>query len=54
MYDHSKDPGQHTNLAKRAEHADTVLRLRQFIPTNAAAPTRGGSYMKKKPVGKRK
>ncbi len=54
LYDHAEDPDEYTNLAKRTEHADTIRRLREFVPRNAAAPTKAGSYVKKKPAGKRK
>ena len=37
LYDHQSDPNEWTNLASRPEHAATIARLRQALPTRWAA-----------------
>lgn len=54
LYDHKQDPGEHQNLAARPEHAETIRRLGRFVPAKASPPVRGGSYLKRPAVRKRK
>ena len=34
LYDHTRDPLEHSNLAAKAEYEDVILRLRAYLPTH--------------------
>lgn len=38
LYDHRKDPGEHDNLAKDAQHAAIIKNLKKHIPEKVALP----------------